>query len=64
LAAAIRKSAALVRGAGGAGSAGVEIELVGGRRGSFEVTKDGVLVFSKLDQGRFPSSDDEVIRAL
>ena len=31
------------------------IELVGGSGGAFEVTVDDRLVFSKLQQGRFPS---------
>jgi selT/selW/selH-like putative selenoprotein len=58
LAAAIKKAPAL------AGSGSVEVELVPGRRGSFEVTKDGALVYSKLQSGRFPTSNDEVIRDL
>jgi selT/selW/selH-like putative selenoprotein len=36
---------------------------VKGARGSFEVLKDGVLVFSKLSAGRFPS-EDEVLALL
>lgn len=43
---------------------GVEVELAEGARGSFEVLKDGVPVFSKLRLGRFPDGDDEVIGAL
>jgi selT/selW/selH-like putative selenoprotein len=42
----------------------VEVELVPGRRGSFEITRDGQLVYSKLATGRFPTSNDEVIREL
>lgn len=43
---------------------GVDSDLVEGARGAFEVFKDGALVYSKLDLGRFPSSDDEVIGKL
>jgi selT/selW/selH-like putative selenoprotein len=43
---------------------GLDVEIVPGARGSFEVFKDGTLVFSKLSLGRFPSSDDEVLGAL
>ncbi|MBO6783798.1 MAG: Rdx family protein [Alphaproteobacteria bacterium] len=35
------------------------MEIAPGRTGSFEITRDGELLFSKLDQGRFPE-DDEV----
>jgi len=42
----------------------VQTELVKGARGSFEVIKDGVLVFSKLTTGRFPASEDEVVKLL
>ena len=40
------------------------MELTTGRRGSFEVTKDGKVVFSRLESGLFPSSPDEVIASL
>ena len=43
---------------------GVEVGLVPGARGSFEVYKDGQLVFSKLELGRFPKNDQEVIALL
>ena len=43
---------------------GAESELVPGARGSFEVWKDGVLVFSKLKIARFPTSEDEVLALL
>ena len=32
-----------------------QIELIEGSGGAFEVTVDGRLVFSKLQQGRFPA---------
>ena len=37
-----------------------------GRRNSFEVSIEGVLLFSMLEQGSFPNFDDvlEVIRAI
>jgi len=35
-----------------------------GRRGSFEVTKDGKTVFSRLETGLFPSSESEVLESL
>jgi selT/selW/selH-like putative selenoprotein len=37
---------------------------VKGARGSFEVLRDGVLVFSKLTTGQFPASEDEVVKLL
>ena len=43
---------------------GVDVEVVEGARGAFEVVKDGALVFSKLKIGRFPDSPDEVLKAL
>jgi len=43
---------------------GLDAQLVPGARGSFEVFKDGQRVFSKLDLGRFPTSDDEVLAKL
>jgi selT/selW/selH-like putative selenoprotein len=42
---------------------GQNVELVTGRRGSFEVTKDGKSVYSRLETGLFPESPD-VIAAL
>jgi selT/selW/selH-like putative selenoprotein len=33
----------------------VEVELVPGDRGAFEVSKDGRRVYSKLSEGRFPA---------
>jgi selT/selW/selH-like putative selenoprotein len=42
----------------------VDSEVASGARGAFEVFKDGQLVYSKLSTGRFPSSEDEVLRAL
>jgi selT/selW/selH-like putative selenoprotein len=41
-----------------------DIALVPGARGAFEVYKDGALVFSKLDLGRFPKDGAEVIALL
>jgi len=43
---------------------GQNVEISTGRRGSFEVTKDGKVVFSRLDTGLFPASEEEVIAAL
>ena len=37
---------------------GVETEISPGRTGSFEITRDGEAVFSKLDTGRFPEEDE------
>jgi len=42
----------------------VDVELMTGRRGSFEVTKDGKTVFSRLETGVFPSSDEAVVESL
>jgi selT/selW/selH-like putative selenoprotein len=42
----------------------VDVEIVPGARGSFEVYRDATRVFSKLEGGRFPNSDDEVLNAL
>ncbi len=36
-----------------------DVEIFGGRTGSFEITRGGTVLFSKLDSGRFPE-DDEV----
>lgn len=38
---------------------GAEVEIAAGRSASFEIVRDGELVFSKLALGRFPE-DDEV----
>ncbi len=38
---------------------GVEVEIFGGRTGSFEIARGDGVLFSKLDLGRFPE-DDEV----
>jgi selT/selW/selH-like putative selenoprotein len=43
---------------------GVNVELVEGVRGAFEVKRDGGLVYSKLQRGRFPNDHQEVIAAL
>ncbi|PLX52195.1 MAG: hypothetical protein C0612_03185 [Desulfobulbaceae bacterium] len=37
---------------------GVDIELVAGSNGIFDVTVDGKLIFSKFEQGRFPQADE------
>lgn len=41
----------------------IEAELIGGSAGIFDVEADGVLVFSKDEQGRFPETE-EIIAAL
>lgn len=41
---------------------GVDVELVKGKGGVFEVSRDGKLLFSKKQLGRFPT--DEEIDAL
>ena len=38
---------------------GIDVELIKGRDGVFEVTHDGDLIYSKKSTGRFPD-DDEV----
>ena len=43
---------------------GVDVEFEKGSGGVFEVYRDGALVFSKKALGRFPTSDDEVLRQL
>jgi selT/selW/selH-like putative selenoprotein len=43
---------------------GVDVALVEGARGAFEVYRDGQLLYSKLTLGRFPNSDDEVLGKL
>ena len=40
-----------------------EAKIEPGRVGAFEISRDGSLVFSKLDIGRFPT-DEEVISFL
>ena len=42
---------------------GVDLELIEGRGGEFEVKRDGSLVFSKRELGRFPE-DGEVVQLL
>lgn len=44
-------------------ASGVDVEIFGGRTGSFEITRSGAVLFSKLELGRFPE-DDEVVRLL
>jgi hypothetical protein len=39
----------------------MEVELVRGSGGIYDIYKGDELVFSKLDAGRFPSSDDEIL---
>jgi len=39
---------------------GVQIELIEGRGGIFEVAKDGKLIFSKKQTGRFPELSEIV----
>jgi selT/selW/selH-like putative selenoprotein len=46
------------------GATNVETQLVKGARGSFEVFKDDVLIFSKLSTGQFPVSEDAVVELL
>ncbi len=41
---------------------GETVEIAPGRTGSFEITRDGDLLYSKLATGRFP--DDDEVRAL
>jgi selT/selW/selH-like putative selenoprotein len=43
---------------------GVEVDLIRGDRGAFEVSRDGALVFSKHGSGRFPKDASEVIALL
>jgi selT/selW/selH-like putative selenoprotein len=43
---------------------GVDAVLDAGRVGSFEVFKDGTLVFSKLQRSRFPNTEQEIIDLL
>ncbi len=37
---------------------GVEVEIFAGRRGSFEITRGDVTLFSKLGSGRFPEDSE------
>jgi selT/selW/selH-like putative selenoprotein len=39
---------------------GVDAELVKGRGGVFDVEVDGVLIYSKFDTDRFPTSEEIV----
>lgn len=43
---------------------GVNVDLIQGSGGVYEVFVDDALVFSKKKLGRFPSSDAEVLDAL
>jgi selT/selW/selH-like putative selenoprotein len=49
---------------GGQQGQSLEIELVKGARGSFEILKDGKLLFSKLATGQFPDSEDAIVKLL
>lgn len=40
-----------------------EVELIEGKGGAFEITRDGELVFSKRSLNRFPE-DDEIDKML
>ena len=37
---------------------GVDAEIWTGRRGAFEVTRDGKSIFSRLNTGRFPTPEE------
>ncbi len=37
---------------------GVEVDIFGGRTGSFEITRGETLLFSKLGLGRFPEDGE------
>jgi len=41
---------------------GEDVEIAPGRSASFEITRDGVLLYSKLETHRFPEDDE--VRAL
>jgi selenoprotein W-related protein len=45
---------------------GIEPEIVPGSRGVFDVVADGKLIFSKHEEGRFPSESEivEAVRSL
>ena len=47
----------------GARFEGVEVELIEGSGGAFEVKRDGKLIFSKFQADRFPE-DAEIFEAL
>lgn len=36
----------------------IEVELIEGSRGIFDVKKDGKLIYSKHETGRFPEHDE------
>jgi selT/selW/selH-like putative selenoprotein len=36
----------------------IEVELIEGSGGAFEVCRDGKLIFSKLSTGRFPEPEE------
>ncbi len=42
---------------------GIDVELIAGSGGIFEVVADGRLVFSKKQRGRFPEAG-EIVRLL
>ena len=37
---------------------GADIELIAGSNGVFDITLDGTMIYSKLEKGRFPQTDD------
>jgi selenoprotein W-related protein len=39
-------------------SPGIQVDLIEGSGGVFEVKKDGRLIFSKKQSGRFPEPDE------
>ena len=41
---------------------GAEIELVAGANGIFDVSLDGNMIYSKFEEGRFPQTDDIILR--
>ena len=43
---------------------GSDVKLIQGKGGIFDVKKDGKLVFSKHELGRFPNDDDEIFRLI
>jgi selT/selW/selH-like putative selenoprotein len=36
----------------------VDVEITPGRTGSFEITRDGATLYSKLKIGQFPTEDE------
>ena len=36
----------------------MDVEIFGGRKGSFEITRGDALLFSKLELGRFPEDGE------